>query len=303
MSELQEPKHDLILKGLSEGLGFYEKQNDLNSAVVDSIFESKKEPRFSIPPSISELMGSETDLNLEDEKTYERLLFMLEKPWLGEEEEEEETGVKEKSKKASFSVNQTRGSHKNPDFLKTKEPDFREDKKKDKVEKNQSSFKDWTSQQIDKMSKNSKEKVTIVQKHKDFFSFTSFLTDTLVSGLLFFSPLVGAIMYSGINVMEALWELRYQIIFSFILFSQMYSLLCRLFCFETFGETLTDRRLYTGKNRHHPSPIRMFWRFLLSCTTGGISLPILSLIMKKDLLVYLTGLYFQKNSSIKEEDR
>ena len=289
MQELHKRKNDLVLKGLSTGLGFYEKQNVLNSAVSDTVLGSKREPRFSIPSSVSDIISSDKAINLEDEKTYERLLFMLEKPWLGEDS----TTSSKDSRPEKPSISD---SGLQPDIKPAKNTHPIEQTKKGTIQN-----VDWISRQIDKMPQKQAGKEIILPKHDHFFSLKSFLVDSLISGILFFSPLIAVIIYSGMNWVEILWSIRYQVLAAFVLFSQMYCLLCRLFCFETFGETLTDRRLYTGKNRGSPSPVRMFWRFLLSCATGGISLPVLSFLIKRDVQVYLTGLYFQKPSLIKEE--
>ena len=85
-------------------------------------------------------------------------------------------------------------------------------------------------------------------------------------------------------------------VLAFFLFLQMYCLLCRLFCFETCGEAMAKIRLVSPKLKGPAHPFLLFWRALLSCFTGFVLLPLASLLFKKDLTGYLTGLYFQKLS-------
>ena len=121
------------------------------------------------------------------------------------------------------------------------------------------------------------------------------LMDALTASFFFFAPFILFLFLTekSMSTLGLLWP---QISLAFLLFLQMYCLLCRLFCFETCGEAMAKIRLVSPKSKGPAHPFLLFWRALLSCFTGFVLLPLASLLFKKDLTGYLTGLYFQKLS-------
>lgn len=255
---------NLSFKPLSEGLGFYEKKPNFNS--TSSATTDKSTALFS-PTLPDDLLPAELDLD--NSQNYEHLLFQLEKPWLGEE-------VKEK-KSSTIKVSSVFPPPSSPP---TDSPVV---KKEPVVDKSAV------------VSQAPKENTSSVLFEKTFyFSLKSYVVDFLVAGFLFFPSLYLFVFLTQPDPVTVLWSLWPKILVGFLLFAQIYCFLCRLFCFETCGEALAKVRLYTLGSKKEVHPLLLFWRFLVSCLTGVVLLPLISLIFKKDYLARLTGLYFQK---------
>ena len=258
---------DLSFKPLSKGLGFYEKKPDFNSASNVTKEESGSSSLFS--PTLPDNLFS-AELDLENSQDYEHLLFQLEKPWLGEE-------VRKEKK------NNTKVSSVVPISPSVDSPVVKKEPVVDKGDK------DVTVSPV------RKEKTSSVLLEKTFyFSLKSYIVDFFVAGILFFPSLYLFIFLTQVEPVAVLWSLWPKILVGFLLFAQIYCFLCRLFCFETCGEALAKIRLYTLRSKKEVHPLLLFWRFLVSCSTGVVLLPLISLIFKKDCLALLTGLYFQK---------
>lgn len=255
---------DLSLKPLSEGLGFYEKKPNFNSTGN----AAKGESTALFSPALPDSLFT-AELDLDDSQNYEHLLFQLEKPWLGEEIKEEK---KDNVKVSSVSPTSPPA---NPPV----------EKKASKPIMNKSVV----------VSQAQKESTSPVLFEKTFyFSLKSYIVDFFVAGFLFFPSLYLFIFLTQIDPVNVLWSLWPKIMVGFLFFAQIYCFLCRLFCFETCGEALAKIRLYTLRSKKEVHPLLLFWRFLISCLTGVILLPLVSFIFKKDCLARLTGLYFQK---------
>ena len=255
---------DLSFKPLSEGLGFYEKKSNFNSTSNTTKEESTSLFSPALPDSLFP-----AELDLDNSQSYEHLLFQLEKPWLGEEIKEE----KKDNIKVSSVV---------PTFPPADSPVVKKESKP-VVDKN------VIVSQVRK-----KTTCTLLFEKTFYFSLKSYIVDFFVAGFLFFPSLYLFIFLTQIDPVNVLWSLWPKIFVGFLLFAQIYCFLCRLFCFETCGEALAKIRLYTLQSKKEVHPLLFFWRFLVSCLTGVILLPLISLIFKKDCLARLTGLYFQK---------
>lgn len=132
-------------------------------------------------------------------------------------------------------------------------------------------------------------------KSKNIFCFSlkSYIIDIGIVSVFFFIPLIVFIVSTTINpsyIFLVTWPF---ILLSFLVFSQIYCIICRLFCFKTYGESITNIKLYTHSN-NISYPLILLWRFVLLCTTGVIVIPLLSFIFQKDFTSNLTGLYFKK---------
>ena len=313
---------DFSLKPLSEGLGFYE-----DELIFQSVHKrgDKKKP----PPEFSDHLSDDIlpkKLDLDNFQTYEHLLSLLEKPWLGKE-----NTLNSESKKQVLCTRTLPASNSSPTVSssvfqgETLSPS--DDQKLVSVRKNDSDQESvkkhgWSfgflkknklpvkEKDIDTTEafqpdekKEQKEKTSLnfpVAFEKTFyFSLKSYITDAFVVSLLFFPSLISFVFLTQSEPETVLWSIWPKILIAFLFFSQIYCLACRLFCFETFGEALAKVRLSTLGAQTEVHPFLLFWRFLLSCLTGVVCLPLLSLVFRKDFLARLTGLYFQKTKIVK----
>ena len=134
----------------------------------------------------------------------------------------------------------------------------------------------------------------LVYKKTFYFPVKAYLIDVCIVSFLFFPPFVLFVFLTQSSPIAVLKSIVFSVLPVFLFFSQIYCLLCRLFCFETFGEAMAKMRLFTLSSSQDVHPYMLFWRFFISCVTGVIFLPLFSLILKKNFTARLTGLYFQK---------
>ncbi len=288
----------LSVKSLSSGLGFYKLPSPL----------SNKKPH--LPTSNDQInlpdFLLEDKWDFEDTNTYQKILSNLEKPWLGNTQ------------------NQNAGNDKTA-HATLNPPAIAPEKSRVIIEK----IPNHDLQQNEpnnKKSNGSNMHTLLPTKHPkstesfiipaSVFSLKSIVVDAILAGTLFFPCLLLFIFLSEPEPLFILAAVKWPVIISFLLFSQVYCLLCRLFCAETYGEMLSRRRLCKATiNRSpnktaNPSPLSitdtvvhpgfLFWRFLVSCVTGVILLPILSWCLKQDFLGKLTRLHFYETSFTSE---
>ncbi len=322
---------EFSVQPLSEGLGFYEKSPVWSRAEQNHPLKEQKTSRpakgFLPFPDIPEELLPEK-LDLEKEQTYHLLRALLEKPYLGEQAEkanpnlETRGGLSPHHKGSSpalagpahpsphHKVPQTKavaGLNRNkapegdkpspsavvleparPDFVPSKGRNGNHEQKQAKAAR-----PDFVP---------SKGVLPALDKKFCFsacFSWKAVLTDFFVVSLVFFPPFVLFMFLTetlSFSVLGFLWP---KILLAFAVFAGMYCLLCRLFCFETYGEAVAKIRLTNLRSPRMPHPFALFWRFLLSCSTGMVLLPLLSLVFKKDIAGHLTGLYSQKTNPVK----
>lgn len=81
----------------------------------------------------------------------------------------------------------------------------------------------------------------------------------------------------------------------FLAVMQMYMLVSRAFFGASLGEWAFDLQLGRGdQHKKWTYPLQIVWRTLLITATGMVILPLLSLVSRRDLLKYLTGLQLFK---------
>ena len=229
-------------------------------------YEKKPEPTSEknlVLPDLPNLDLSE-DFDLDSAGAYEHLLSVLEKPYLGERADPALGGSRAFSSSVSPLVSVPKVLPAPPEKVSPLAPP---------------------------------EKVLPAPPVYFCFSPKAYLMDAFVVSLLFFPPLLFFAFLTEPFPLQALKVLWLQVLVVFFLFAQVYCFLCRLFCFETFGESFAKIRLFTrhSQSKSPPHPFRLFWRFLLSILTGIILMPVFSLVFGKDIMARLTGLYFQKN--------
>ncbi len=258
---------EFSFKLLDEGLGFYEQYPVSESSAEDPDIK-KSGLLFSLKGlDLPEL------LDLEDRQSYGKLLSVLERPYLGEKAFSPKERFVEKSEKMP------------PPFL---------------VKENRKIPADFASDQknpasvSDTLNKTEEKAPALWLEKKLCFSLKAYLTDMLAVSVLFFPSFVLFIFLTQSDPVGLLRAVGFQTLLVFILFSQVYCLICRLFCFETFGEALAGIRLLRPRSLKQVHPFRLFFRFFLSCVTGGALIPLLSFLCKKDIMAFLTGLYFHK---------
>ena len=310
-------KEEFSLKPLSKGLGFYKE----DMVEGDPAYHLRQARRtFYRPPE--EIFSAEPEKwDLEDSNTYKHLLALLEKPYLGEKPQADPpfARVADSSARVADPSSSEGGNMKEiPAFAgmtvgRDKDPSV------GSAHSAVSSVRDVVPREGGNLSTYKKEipasagmtvgrdvvpadpadpafaGMTVAENRieKTFF-LKAYLIDTLAISLLFFPSLVAFIFLTQpapLVVAKAVWL---KVLVGFLLFSQVYCLLCRLFCFETFGEAGVKVRLCGFNSKKEVSPFHLFWRFGVSCVTGVVVLPLLSFIFRKDLTGRLTRLYFQK---------
>ena len=279
---------------LSEGLGFYDQP-------LDSIYSSDKKKRAPLKEQ-TELLSSlpEDEINLEDPVIYARLLKALERPYLGNFSIPEQIGTYPAETHHPAETKQVevkrvvtpRAVTPRVVTPRAVTPEVKASKaqweKKFKEEAQIPSSFSFKESQFLKQE----VKTTSSSKVSGFF-LGARLIDTFLSSLFFFPSLVLFLYLTQSNPLTVALGVWSQILVAFLLFSQVYSLLFRLFCQETFGEFLSKIRLTRGDQKE-VHPYILFWRFFISCLTGVVLLPLLQLLFRRDFLSRLTGLYFQK---------
>lgn len=279
---------EFSLKPLSEGLGFYEKPPVFHSDGKDKM--EREQEKALLSPELSE------DLDLEDSKTYKDLLNLLEKPYLGVFQKEGNIPRPEQEMSsftpvaplaASSSVSAAPAPAVAPAApAPAPAPAPVVAPAAPAAASPAPAVAPVTSVQTS-ASESCFEKTF-------YFSLTAYITDAFAASLLFFPPLVSFVFLTQADPLGTLWSVAPQMILTFLFFTQVYCFLCRLFCFETFGESLAKIRLFRLQSQKEVHPFLLFWRFLLICLTGVVFLPLISLVFRKDFVARLTGLYFQK---------
>lgn len=252
---------ELSLKPLSEGLGFYEK-----APVFYSDESTKMGLKKEAPPELPE------ELDLDHSQAYKDLLALLEKPFLGEFKKKVDFQELNTTSVASSVVAPAADSAPTAPVIA------------------------MPSVASPSMASTPRESASFEKTF--YFSLKAYVIDTFAASLLFFPPLISFVFLTQMDPLGILVSVWPQVLFSFLLFIQVYCLLCRLFCFETFGEAMAKIRLFTLRSQKEIHPFLLFWRFFLICVTGVVFFPFLSLVFKKDFVARLTGLYFQKTENV-----
>lgn len=269
---------DLPIKSLNSGLGFHE----FTPSNKTPHLPTKNSQKTRLPDFLLEDKWDFEDIN-----TYQKILSNLEKPWLGNIQNQ------------LNDENKTTGT-----TLKTKSLAQEKSLAVKVTDHNQQQNKHTHSVTQNYQSTESLNNITPTS----IFCLKSIIVDVVMAGILFFPCLLLFVFLSEPKPLLILANVKWLVFFAFLLFSQIYCLLCRLFCSETYGEMLSGRKLckaMTNKTIIEKSNISsitevtvhpglLFWRFLVSCVTGVILLPILSLCFKKDFLGKLTYLRFYK---------
>ena len=285
-------KEDLSLKPLSKGLGFYKE----DTVEGDPAYHLRQARRtFYRPPE--EIFSAEPEKwDLEDSNTYKHLLALLEKPYLGENPQANPPSVKDAHliRHSREGGNLSTCMKEIPAFAgmtvgRDAVPERREKQTEEFVAEGMT-----TEQTATEQTATTDQTESMSMRIEKTFFLKAYLIDTLAISLLFFPSLVAFIFLTQpapLVVWKAMWL---KVLVGFLLFSQVYCLLCRLFCFETFGEAGAKVRLGRLNSKEEVPPFHLLWRFLVSCVTGVVVLPLLSFIFRKDLTGRLTRLYFQK---------
>ena len=273
---------------LDEGLGFHEKYPVSEPSARKEDSDIKKTGLlFSL-----KALDLPEFLDLEDRQSCRKLLSVLEKPYLGEKafSPAGERFVKNPSKRSFPKLKNSSA----PPVAEEKTParDFFVSDQTTQPLVSEAVFDTPSKPALDKTSK---PRALWLEK-KLCFSLKAYLTDMLAVCFLFFPSFLLFVVLTQPGPLGLLKALGFKIFLVFILFSQVYCLICRLFCFETFGESLAGIRLFKSRALKEVHPFRLFLRFALSCVTGGALLPLLSVLFKKDIMAFLTGLYFYEKS-------
>ena len=274
---------ELHLKRLSPGLGFAEKQRTLKQEAQDSQAFQQVGP-LPIPSVPKDLLLKK--INFDEPDAYDRLLSSLKNPWLNENTEKDSTLRKTIFKTTTSSSSIPVAPHQKiwPQALST-------------TPTSKYTTTTWP-QQTTLPTHTPATTHSISSQKRVFLSLKSLFIDSLCSAVLFFSSLYTFIFLTHSQPMTVFTSLWLEITFGFLFFHQIYQMAWRLFCFETYGETLTHRRLtYMNNINKEVHPLLHLWRLLLITMTGFITFSLLSIIFKRDLTGTFTGLYFQKTNT------
>ena len=249
---------DFSITRINKGLGFH--KEPLSSKPLSSQKESIDLPDFL----------QQNTWDFDDAGTYKKILSDLENPWLGEAKQPLSPSAVVCAPSAAVAPPPMAVSPSLKIKAKNQPVDFVEE----------GPALEWTP------------------NAQAVWSFKSVLWDAVLAGVVFFPMFFLFLFLTELNpllVLKGIWP---HIAVVFALFLQVYCLLCRLFCAATYGEEASKRRLCRlskasakglAEENH---PMRLFWRSLIVCLTGGVVLPVLGRLLKKDFLGALTGLYF-----------
>ena len=277
---------DFSVQPLSKGLGFYENTTFDKTEGADKhpLLRGKTSVRGQkLSPLLAQIPESllQETTTPQKEGDYEKLRALLEKPYLSKTtdggralswDEHSYPPIPAESSSAKSSHPQKKGTDNKAFSSKAEVPDFQP-----------------TVQSPIALDTGALKKISPWLRAVG-------LMDVLTAGLLFFPSFMLFAFLTETAVLPVLSLLWLKILLAFLFFVQMYCFVCRLFCFETLGEALAKIRLAPKGSKGPAHPLSLFFHFVLSCATGFVLLPLLSLVLKKDLSGYLTGLQFQKTT-------
>lgn len=133
------------------------------------------------------------------------------------------------------------------------------------------------------------------------FSFSSAILDIMVVLAIALLFLISLLLVTGVKLtmvfkgMQNDFMTQVSLAMLYIAILQLYVIISRSFFGKTLGEWTFDYQLGDDKQiQSSVYPLLVLWRSLVIMCTGVIMLPLLSLLVRKDLASYLTGLQLYK---------
>ena len=134
------------------------------------------------------------------------------------------------------------------------------------------------------------------------FSFSSALLDMMVVLAMALLFLISLLLVTGIKLAMVFKGLQSDIMTQlsmgmlYVAVLQLYVIVSRSFFGKTLGEWTFDFQMGDSEQiKSAVYPILVLWRSLVIVGTGVVTLPLLSIIFRKDIASYITGLQFYKN--------
>jgi hypothetical protein len=133
-------------------------------------------------------------------------------------------------------------------------------------------------------------------------SFAAGFLDAMVAAGVAIIALVVILALTHINLMGLLnnaqtdGQTQLHLVLLFVAVLQIYMLTARGYFGASLGEWAFDLQLGTAQQRANPwYPVQVAWRGLVVTVTGLVVLPLLSMIARRDLTKYLTGLQLYRH--------
>lgn len=296
---------DFEIKPLTKGLGFHQKQEDLKS-----ITKNSRLAEDHLPKKVPQRPKDTNTKNNYEQTTYEDLLASIAQP---------KTEPKSSPKKSSMGL----GAELDKQLEITSTFPRREEKQNlsPEIEVPQTpEFPNPFSTPEMPSFKDEPKKQSIAEPHKAessvkrgahdskqghlkpaAFSLSSVILDTLVVVAIALAFLISLLWVTKVDLLGVMTTAQSDIATQlslavlYIAVYQMYVIVSRSFFGRTLGEWTFDHQL--GDEKQQKSglyPLQVVWRSLLITLTGIVVLPILSMLVRKDLASYLTGLQLYK---------
>ncbi len=135
------------------------------------------------------------------------------------------------------------------------------------------------------------------------FAFVSFLLDTAFVAMIFSALILSTALGLGSQAVHSLFTTSSILHFAFIftIFFQIYAFFSRCYFGMTVGEAQQSLSLGTHKQKKSSLFLLLvIWRTLLNLATGLLLIPFISLLLKKDILGSLSGLFlYQQDPELK----
>lgn len=312
-----DPIEEFEFKPLTKGLGFHKKTSELKKQVLDAVGQNLKSNATDLPVQAPKSTFEEIDLDSpvvnpkSQKEAYADLLKALEKPIPSEAAKKEfsldvSSPLPRKEDGQKFKINAT-PSMNLPDLKMplmppmTEMPDILE-----KAPKAQPTFEDKKAALKQKATTRGASNSPKLKSLKpESVSVPASILDSLFVLALSLIFLVSLLLVTGVNVSSVLANsqtdvtTQLSLLVLFVAVMQMYVIVSRSFFGRTLGEWTFD--LQMGSDEQHESsiyPLKVLWRSVVTVATGLIVLPLLSLILQRDLAASLTGIQLYKQQDV-----
>ncbi len=297
---------DFEIKPITKGLGFHQKQEDLKSATKHSRLAEDH-----LPKKVPQRPSSSESKNNYEQTTYEDLLASIAQPKApAQEKPKTSMGLgaeldkqleitstfprKEEKKQAApeMEIPQT-PEFPNP-FSTPSMPDFKDEPK---LNNNKVAEPKLAESSVKRGAHDSKQG----RLKPAAFSLSSVILDTLVVVAIALAFLISLLWVTQVDLLGVMTTAQSDIATQlslavlYVAVYQMYVIVSRSFFGRTLGEWTFDHQLGDEKQQKSGMyPLQVVWRSLLITATGIVVLPLLSMIFRKDLASYFTGLQLYK---------
>lgn len=307
-----DPFEEFEFKPLTKGLGFHKKSSELKRQMLEGAASSAPKTSHDLPESAPLMSDEESDLVTSakepksQKEAYADLLKALEKPMSFDAtpEKKSELEMTETLPRRDASEISAAGPDVDlPDMNMPELPPMNE--MPEMVESSvEPSFEEKKAELFGtSTSRGASNSPKVKTLEPASVGVAAGILDCIFVVALSLIFLVSLIMVTGVNLSSVIFNTQTDITTQvsmgilFIAVMQMYVIVARSFFGRTLGEWTFDMQL-GDDNQHKTSsyPLRVLLRSLVTIVTGIFLLPLLSLLFRKDLAGFLSGLqlYRQK---------